>query len=79
MPSAEVVRGWSGERLSQAIRHDRHCHGFDPNVRQLFHVAFKLAAEAGPRFTDLLEAHAGAVGEAVTENLWERHLKPLFL
>ena len=79
LPSAEVVRGWSGERLAQAIRHDRHCHEFDPNVRQLFHVAFKLAAEAGPRFTDLLEAHAGAVGEAVTENLWERHLKPLFL
>lgn len=79
LPTAETVAGWDGERLARAIRHDGHCHDFDPNVRQLFHVAFKLAAEAGPRFTGLLETHAEAVGQAVTENLWERHLKPLFL
>ena len=77
-PSGEVA-SWDGARLARAIVHDQSCPDFDPNVRQLFHVAFKLAAEAGPGFTDLLGRHAGAVGDAVTENLWERHIRPLFL
>jgi len=79
LPSAAEVASWDASRLSRTIIHDQSCRDFDPNVRQLFHVSFKLAAEAGPRFTDLLQQHAEAVGAAVTGNLWERHLKPLFL
>ena len=77
--SAAEVASWDGARLSRAIIHDQSCPDFNPHVRQLFHVAFKLAAEAGPKFTDLLKQHNGSVGDAVTGNLWERHLKPLFL
>lgn len=77
-PPAEVA-SWDGVRLARAIIHEQSCPEFNPHVRQLFHVAFKLAAEAGPKFTGLLERHSAAVGEAVTGNLWERHLKPLFL
>jgi len=79
LPSAAEVASWDGPRLSRAIIHDQSCPEFNANVRQLFHVAFKLAAEAGPKFTGLLKQHSEAVGEAVTGNLWDRHLKPLFL
>ncbi len=79
LPSALEIASWDGARLSRAIIHEQSCPDFNPHVRQLFHVAFKLAAEAGPKFTDLLKEHDEAVGKAVTANLWDRHLKPLFL
>ena len=79
LPPAAEVASWEGARLARSIIHDQSCADYDPNVRQLFHVSFKLAAEAGPHFTDLLRQHTAAVGAAVTANLWERHLKPLFL
>jgi len=79
LPTAAEVASWDGARLSRAIIHEQSSPDFNPHVRQLFHVAFKLAAEAGPKFTDLLKLHEEAVGLAVTANLWERHLKPLFL
>lgn len=79
LPSASEVSSWDGARLARAIIHDRDCPDFNPHVRQLFHVSFKLAAEAGTRFTGLLEKHAGEIGSAVTGNLWMRHIKPLFL
>jgi len=79
LPTAAEVASWDRARLSRAIIHEQSSPDFNPHVRQLFHVAFKLAAEAGPKFTDLLKLHEEAVGLAVTANLWERHLKPLFL
>jgi hypothetical protein len=79
LPPAAELASWDGARLSRAIVHEQSCPDFNPHVRQLFHVSFKLAAEAGPKFTDLLKLHDEAVGTAVTGNLWERHLKPLFL
>lgn len=78
LPKASEVSSWDGARLARAIIHEQSCPDFNPHVRQLFHVAFKLAAEAGPTYTDLLKKHDEAVGHAVTGNLWDRHLKPLF-
>jgi hypothetical protein len=52
---------------------------FNPHVRQLLHVSFKLAAKQGRRYTDLLDAHREIVGRQVTENLYARHLRPLFV
>ena len=78
LPPDGEVSSWEGGRLARAIVHDQSCPDFSPHVRQLFHVAFKLAAEAGPRFTDLLKEHHEAVGKAVTSNLWDRHLRPIF-
>lgn len=79
LPPAAEIASWTGTRLARAIIHEQSCADFNPHVRQLFHVSFKLAAEAGARFTDLLKEHHAEVGHAVTGNLWERHLKPLFL
>ena len=45
----------------------------------MLHVAFKLAAKQGTRYTDLLVANREIVARQVTENLFERHMRPLFL
>ena len=52
---------------------------FHAGMRQLVHVAFKLAAKRGAAYTDLLKAHREVVGRSVTDNLFRRHLRPLFV
>ena len=79
LPSVGEVNGWSGPRLAAAIRHVPGHPAFSPDVRQLLHVSFKVAAKQGSRYTDLLVANRDIVGRQVTENIFERHLRPLFL
>lgn len=79
LPSLAEVQGWSGVRFAQSLRHvPGHAH-FNPHLRQLLHVSFKVAAQAGPRYLDLLSRHAEVVARNVTENIFSRHLAPLFL
>jgi hypothetical protein len=79
LPTAAEVAGWSGSRLAAAIRHVPGHPDFNPHVRQLLHVSFKVAAKQGRRYTDLLESNREIVARQVTENLFERHMRPLFL
>jgi len=79
LPSAVELAGWSGPRLAAAIRHVPHNPEFNPSIRQLLHVAFKLAANRGSRYTDLLEANREIVARQVTDNLFQRHMRPLLL
>ena len=78
LPSAAELASWDGPRLAAAIRHLPADPRFNPHVRQLLHVSFKVAAKQGARYTDLLLAHRDIVGRQVTENLYQRHLRPLF-
>ena len=79
LPAAAEVAGWSGPRFAAAIRHVPTNPAFNPHLRQLLHVSFKVAAGHGSRYLDLLVAHREIVGRQVTENIFERHLAPLFL
>ena len=79
LPAAETVDSWSGEEFAAALRHDQSNEKYNPSLRQLIHVGYKIAAQMGTRYTDALERNAEIVGNCVTENLFERHLKPLFL
>jgi len=79
LPSTAEVRAWSGPRLAAAIRHVPGSPDFNADVRQLLHVSFKVAAKQGARYTDLLVANRDIVAQQVTENIYERHLRPLFL
>ena len=77
-PPAEVA-SWPGEVFAGALRHDPLHRGFNPDFRQLVHVGYRVAAEMGSRFTELLRRHAGPVGRNVTHNIYHRHIVPLFL
>ena len=57
LPAAAEVASWEGPRLAAAIRHLPADPRFNPHVRQLLHVSFKVAAKQGARYTDLLVAH----------------------
>ena len=79
LPGAETVATWSGPQLASALRHIPTHPEFNPHVRQLLHVSFKLAAKAGARYLDLLKANEAIVAKQVTENIYDRHLRPLFV
>jgi hypothetical protein len=42
-------------------------------------VGFKVAARMGTRYLDLLSVMETTIAKNVTGNLFERHLKPLFI
>lgn len=79
LPTVQTVASWSGSQFASALRHIPNHPEFNPSVRQLLHVSFKVAAQAGTRYTDLLKANAAIVGKQVTENMYDRHLRPLFI
>ena len=79
LPSLEEVKGWTSEQYTSALRHDPRCPQFNSNFRQLLHVGYKVAARMGDRYLDMLKACDETIARNVTENLYERHLKPLFI
>jgi len=79
LPSDSAVASWDGTRLASTIRHVPSHPDFNANVRQLLHIAFKLAAKRGTAFTDLLKDNCEVVAKQVTDNLYQRHMLPLFV
>jgi hypothetical protein len=79
LPTAATVNAWTSEQYTSALRHDQKNAAYNPSFRQLLHVGFKIAAKMGPRYLDALEANEAMVAKNVTANLWERHIKPVFL
>jgi hypothetical protein len=79
LPSAREVKGWSSEQFVSALRHDPGCKAFNPSLRQLIHVGYKIAAQMGDRYLTMLKECEPTIARNVTENLYERHIKPLFV
>jgi len=79
LPPAAAVGGWSSAQMVAALRHDPKCKDFNPHVRQSLHVGYKVAAKMGPRYLNLLEKCESAVARNVTGNLFDRHIKAVFL
>jgi len=79
LPTADEVNGWTADQFVGALRHDPANPAFNPSFRQLVHVGFKVAAQMGDRYLKMLESCETAVSRNVTANLYERHLKPLFI
>lgn len=79
LPTAEEVNGWTSEQYTSALRHIQSDPGYNPNFRQLLHVGFKIAAQMGDTYLDALKENQQMVSRCVTENLLERHMKPLFV
>ncbi len=79
LPTTEQVQTWDGMSFASALRHDQSCEQYNPHLRQLLHVGYKIAAEMGTRFTDVLDKHEDIIAQNVSENIYERHIKPVFM
>ena len=78
LPSAEGVHSWTGEQYAAALRHDRSCGDYNPDLRQLLHVSYKIAAEMRDDYLDALKTHRQTVAQTVTDNLYQRHIRAIF-
>ncbi len=79
LPTADDVQAWDSEKFVTSLRHDQAHPNYNPSFRQLLHVGYKVAAEMGDRYYGALEEFETEVSRNVTDNLWQRHLQPLFM
>jgi hypothetical protein len=79
LPTPTEVNGWTSAQYTSALRHEQSNKAYNPSFRQLLHVGFKVAAKLGDRYLKALEANEEVVARNVTTNLFERHIKPVFL
>jgi tagaturonate epimerase len=76
-PKAEVAK-WSGEKMADSLRHVPGNKDYNSNIRQLIHVAYKLAAMNMTEYFKLLEANEKTVSQCVYENVYNRHICRMF-
>ena len=79
LPTPDQVDAWDSQTYASSLRHDQQNDLYNLHFRQLLHVGYKIAADMGERYLDMLEKYEDVVAENVTENIYDRHLKPLFI
>lgn len=79
LPSPAQVSEWTGQQFAAALRHDQSNKQYNASFRQLLHVGFKVAAQMGDRYIHALEEFEPVIAKNVTENLFDRHLKRIFI
>ena len=78
LPSKAEVAGWDSVKFASAIRHIPDNKEYNPDMRQLLHVAYKLAAHKMANYFRLLDKFENQVSESVYENIYNRHICRLF-
>jgi len=79
LPAPADVDKWDGLKFASALRHDQSSRDYNPNFRQLLHIAYKIAAEMGQRYLKALAKYEVIIAQNVTENIYERHIRPIFI
>jgi hypothetical protein len=79
LPAPAAVDAWTPEDYVGALEHDQSHPRFDIHFRQLVHIGFRLAAERLPQYLPLLKTHRASIEAHVFDNIWKRHMQPLFL
>ncbi len=78
LPAPGEVQQWNSDQYTSALRHVPSSAAYNSSLRQLLHVGFKVAAKMGPGYLDLLEANESVIARNVTQNLFDRHILPVF-
>jgi len=79
LPSPTEVNNWNSEKYTSTLKHDQSNPIYNSNFRQLLHVGYKVAAELDAKYTDALVEHRETIEKTVMENIFERHIKRLFI
>jgi len=78
LPSINEVSKWTSHKFSDSLRHITGNPDYNPNMRQLIHVAYKIAALNMNDYLRLLETNEETVSACVYENIYNRHICRLF-
>jgi len=78
LPDPQEVAQWNAADFVDTLRHIPGHPAYNSHFRQLMHVAYKIAAQKGSAFTNLLERYENAIAREVIDNLYERHMLRIF-
>jgi len=78
LPLPPEVDKWDGEKFAATLRHEPGHPDYHAGFRQLLHVGYKVAAEMGDEFLEMVRQHSDMVAEQVRTNIYDRHIKRLF-
>ncbi len=78
LPSIQEVAKWDGKKFSDSITHIAGNKSYNPDMRQLVHVAYKIAAHEIKDYFRLIETNEQIVSQCVYENIYNRHICRLF-
>jgi len=78
LPTKEEAAKWDSTKFADSLRHIPGNKVYNPNMRQLVHVAYKLAAMKMDEYFRLLDDNEKTVAKCVYENMYERHICRLF-
>jgi tagaturonate epimerase len=79
LPSADEICGWNARKFASSISHDEGNQDYNPSMRQLIHIAYKLAAQKIDEYSALLKDHEDIISQRVFENIYTKHICRLFL
>ena len=78
LPSDKEVSKWNSKKFAASLRNIPGNKDYNPDMRQLIHVAYKLAALKMEEYFRLLDANEKTVSQCVYENIYNRHICRLF-
>jgi len=78
LPSRQDVLSWDSKKFAGSLRNIPGNPDYNPNMRQLVHVSYKLAALKMEDYFRLLEENEATVAQCVYENIYHRHICRLF-
>ncbi len=78
LPAPSEVDSWEGSKFADTLRNIPGHPDYHPGFRQLIHVGYKVAAEMGDEYLQMVSKHSDVVGEQVMINIYERHICRLF-
>ena len=78
LPSRAEVSKWDSAKFASSIRHIPGNLDYNPDMRQLLHVAYKLAAHKMDDYYRLLDKYEKQISASVYENIFNRHICRIF-
>ncbi len=79
LPLPDEVNTFTGEQFANTLRHIPGHPDYNLHFRQLIHVGYKVASDMDDKYYSALKENAGIIAENVKENIFDRHIKRLFL
>lgn len=79
LPSAKEISGWDSRKFAMSINHEDGNMDYNPDMRQLMHIAYRLAAEKADVFSELLKDHEDIISQRVSDNIYKKHICRLFI
>lgn len=79
LPKPNSVKSWTEKTFFNALNHDPSNPKYNQDLRQLFHISYGVVSNFRQKFYKALRDNKEIISRHVVQNLYERHIKKLFI